>query len=38
MNHRRLVRRYERRAEHFQGFLTIACSLLCHARLTRTTN
>jgi hypothetical protein len=37
MNYRRLVRRYERLAEHFQAFVTIACALVCHRRLIKLT-
>ncbi|MGW3954037.1 transposase [Streptomyces sp. NPDC004752] len=34
---RRLHRRYERKAEHFLAFTSIACTLICHRRLvTRT--
>lgn len=35
MRYRRLVRRYERLADHFQAFITIACTLICHQRLTK---
>lgn len=38
MRYRRLVRRYDRLAEHFQAFVDIACALICHRRLTKTTN
>lgn len=38
MNYRRLIRRYDRKAEHFQGFTDLACALICHRRLTKTTN
>jgi transposase len=37
MRYRRLVRRYDHLAEHFQAFVTIACALICHRRLTKTT-
>jgi transposase len=36
MRYRRLVRRYDRLAEHFHAFVTIACALICHHRLTKT--
>jgi hypothetical protein len=36
MRDRRLVRRYERLAEHFHAFVTIACALVCYRRLTKT--
>ena len=32
---RRLVRRYERRASHFLGFLRLACAVICLRRATR---
>ena len=32
---RRLVRRYERKASHFLGFLRLACALICFRRATR---
>jgi transposase len=35
MRCRRLVRRYDRLAEHFHAFVTIACALVCHRRLTK---
>lgn len=35
MNYRRLVRRYERLAEHFQAFADIACTMICYNRLTK---
>ena len=38
MRYRRLVRRYHHLAQHFQAFVTIACALICHRRLTKTTN
>ncbi|MER7828101.1 transposase [Streptomyces sp. NPDC096097] len=31
---RRLHRRYERKAEHFLGFVGIAATLICHCRAT----
>lgn len=37
VNHRRLVRRYERLADHFTAFATIAAALVCHQRLTKLT-
>ncbi len=35
MNNRRLQRRYERKAEHFQAFTDLACALICYRRLTK---
>jgi transposase len=35
---RRLVRRYERKAEHFQAFADLACALLSYRRLRKATN
>ena len=32
---RRLVRRYERKASHFLGFLRLACALICYRRADR---
>ncbi|MEU2308221.1 transposase, partial [Streptomyces misionensis] len=32
---RRLHRRYERKAEHFLAFASIACTLICYRRLTK---
>lgn len=32
---RRLHRRYERKAEHFLAFTSIACTLICYHRLTK---
>ncbi len=32
---RRLRRRYERKAEHFLAFTSIACTLICYRRLTK---
>jgi transposase len=32
---RRLHRRYERKADHFLAFTSIACTLLCHRRLAK---
>ncbi|WP_234314176.1 MULTISPECIES: IS5 family transposase [unclassified Streptomyces] len=32
---RRLHRRYERKADHFLGFTSIACTLICFRRLTK---
>jgi transposase len=37
MRYRRLIRRYDRLAEHFQAFVDIACTLICYRRLTTTT-
>jgi len=37
MRYRRLVRRYDHLAEHFQAFVTIACALICHRCLTQPT-
>jgi transposase len=37
-NNRRLVRRYERKAEHFQAFADLGCLLICYRRLTKATN
>ncbi len=33
---RRLHRRYERKAEHFLAFTSIACTLICYRRLVPT--
>jgi len=35
MNYRRLIRRYERLAEHFQAFADIASILICYHHLTK---
>lgn len=35
-NNRRLVRRYERKPEHFQAFADLGCILICYRRLTKT--
>jgi transposase len=35
-HNRRLVRRYERKAEHFQAFADLGCALLCYRRLLKT--
>jgi transposase len=32
---RRLVRRYERTASHYLGFLRLACALICYRRADR---
>ncbi len=32
---RRLHRRYERKADHFAAFATIAATLICHRRLAK---
>jgi transposase len=37
VNYRRLARRYERKADHFLAFATIAALLVCHRRLTKIT-
>jgi hypothetical protein len=37
MNNRRLVRRYERKAEHFQAFADLGCILICYRRLAKVT-
>jgi transposase len=37
-NNRRLARRYERKAEHFQAFADLAAILICHQRLAKVTN
>jgi hypothetical protein len=37
MNHRQLARRYERLAEHFTVFATVASLLICHHRLHKIT-
>jgi len=34
-HNRRLVRRYERKPEHFQAFADLGCALLCYQRLTK---
>jgi len=34
-NHRRLARRYDRRVDIHEAFLTIGCALICHQHLTR---
>jgi transposase len=34
-HNRRLVRRYERKAEHFQAFADLGCVLLCYRRLRK---
>jgi len=31
---RRLVRRYDREASHFIGFLRLACAMICYRRIT----
>jgi transposase len=33
--HRRLERRYDRRADIHEAFLTIGCALICHQQLQR---
>ena len=38
LNNRRLVRRYERKAEHLQAFADLGCILICYRRLTKATN
>lgn len=37
LNNRRLVHRYERRADHFQAFADLGCVLLCCHRWTKAT-
>jgi transposase len=37
LNNRRLIRRYERKAEHFQGFADLGCALLTYRRWTKVT-
>jgi transposase len=37
LNNRRLVRRYERKADHFQAFADLACLLLSYRRWTKAT-
>ena len=37
LNNRRTVRRYERKAEHFQAFADIGCLLLCYRRWAKVT-
>jgi transposase len=32
---RRLVRRYERQASHFRGFLRLACAVICYRRAAK---
>lgn len=32
---RRLTRRYERKPAHFEGFLRLACAVICYRRATR---
>jgi hypothetical protein len=38
MRYRRLVRRYDRLADDFQGLVTIACALICYRRLAKLTS
>lgn len=38
MRNRRLVRRYDRIAEHFEAFATIGAALICYRRLTKVTS
>jgi transposase len=38
MNNRRLTRRYQRKAEHFQALADLGCILICHRRLAKATN
>lgn len=35
---RRLIRRYDRKAEHFQAFADLGCALLCYRRWLKATN
>ena len=37
LRNRRLVRRYDRKAEHFQAFADLACALLAYRRLSKVT-
>jgi transposase len=37
LRNRRLVRRYDRKAEHFQAFADLACTLLTYRRLLKAT-
>lgn len=37
MRYRRLVRRYDRKAEHYSAFTVLACALICHRRLLKLT-
>ena len=37
MGYRRLTARYERKARHFAGFLSLAATLVCFKRLAKTT-
>ena len=37
LRNRRLIRRYDRKAEHFQAFADLACALLAYNRLTKLT-
>jgi transposase len=37
LRNRRLVRRYDRKAEHFQAFADLACALLTYRRLVKAT-
>jgi transposase len=37
-NHRRLARRYDRRADIHEAFLTIGCALVCQQHITRHQN
>lgn len=38
LRNRRLVRRYDRNADHFQAFVDLACALLTQRRLAKATN
>jgi transposase len=38
MRYRRLVRRYDRKADHFAAFTTLAAALICHRKLIKATN
>ena len=38
LTNRRLVRRYDRKADHFQAFADLACALLGYRRLAKATN
>jgi transposase len=37
LNNRRLVHRYERKAEHFQAFADLGCLLICYRRWAKVT-
>ncbi|MBE1489664.1 hypothetical protein H4W31_005302 [Plantactinospora soyae] len=35
MRYRRLVRRYDRKGDHYEAFATIGSTLICYRRLTK---